>query len=143
MIKIRHYTESDLEALTGLMTDLGYPATLEEMSKRMGLINSNPNYFTFVATLDERVVGMMGITLHITYTNDNLKTQITSLVTKKEYQGQGIGKELIKYAEVWSNSKGSDFMYLTSGISEKRVSAHEFYKHLGFEITGYRFVKQI
>ena len=86
---------------------------------------------------------MIGITFHNTYTNNNVKTQITSLVTKEEFRGQGIAKKLVRYVEEWANSKGSDFIYLLSGISEQRITAHELYKYLGYEITGYRFVKRL
>jgi GNAT superfamily N-acetyltransferase len=143
MINIREYVPSDLESLTALMTDLGSPSSVEDMEKRMKLIESNPYYSTFVAIINDKVVGMAGVRLNITYTSNKLKTQISSLVTKKEYQGQGIGRALINYIEEWCRSQGSDFLYLTSGIKEERLSAHEFYKKVGFEITGYRFVKRI
>jgi len=32
---------------------------------------------------------------------------------------------------------------VTSGMKEDRLKAHEFYKSVGFKITGYRFVKKI
>jgi ribosomal protein S18 acetylase RimI-like enzyme len=143
MITIRKYVSTDLVSLTDLMTDLGSPSSLEDMQKRMDLIESNPYYSTFVATINDKVVGMIGVRLNITYTNNKLKTQISSLVTKKEYQGQGIGRALIKHIEEWSQNKGSDFLYLLSGIKEERLKAHEFYKNIGFEITGYRFVKRL
>lgn len=143
MIKIRQYNSSDIVQFTELMEDLGYPSSLEEMKTRMRNIESNPNYFTFVAILNDTVVGMAGITLHTTYTNNNVKTQLTSLVTKKEFRGQGIAKKLVKYIEEWAQSNNSDFIYLLSGISEKRMKAHELYKYLGYDITGYRFVKRL
>ena len=86
---------------------------------------------------------MIGITFHNTYTNNGIKTQITSLVTKKEFHGQGIAKKIIRYVEEWANSKESDFIYLLSGISEQRFTAYELYRYLGYEITGYRFVKRL
>ena len=49
MIQIREYHSLDLQSLTELMTDLGSPSTVEDMEKRMGLIEGNPFYFTFVA----------------------------------------------------------------------------------------------
>jgi len=143
MITIREYVSSDLELLTELMEDLGSPSSVGDMENRMKLIESNPNYFTFVATLNDKVVGMIGVRLNFTYTSNKIKTQISALVTKEEYQGQGVGKALINYIEDWTKSRGSDFLYLTSGIKEERVNAHEFYKKNGFEITGYRFVKRL
>jgi len=143
MILIRKYTEEDLESVTELMADLGSPSGIEEMKERIRLIELQSNYFTFVATINEKVVGMIGVRQNYTYTSNKVKTQISALVTKKEYQGQGIGKALISFIQDWTRSNGSDFLYLTSGIKEERRNAHEFYKKSGFEITGYRFVKRI
>lgn len=143
MIEIRPYVSTDVTDLMQLMTDLGYPSTVEDMKIRMELIESNPYYSTFVAIMGEQVVGMIGVRLQITYTNNNLKTQISSLVIKQEYQGKGIGSALIQHVKKWSKNKGSDFLYLMSGMREEREEAHKFYQKLGFEITGYRFVQKL
>nr|WP_084783583.1 GNAT family N-acetyltransferase [Paenibacillus sp. FJAT-26967] len=141
-MQIRPYNRTDLEEMTALMTDLGSPTSVEDMQKRMELIELNPYFYTFVAVLDDKVVGMIGVRLNLTYTSNLLKTQIASLVTKKEYQGQGIGRALLDFIEEWAQQQGSKFIYLTSGASEERQNAHAFYKKRGFEITGYRFVKK-
>jgi hypothetical protein len=39
--------------------------------------------------------------------------------------------------------RGANNLYLTSGNKPERKKAHELYKRMGFEITGYRFVKKI
>lgn len=142
MLNIRPYASSDLASLTELMTDLGTPSTLEDMQKRMERMEASPNYCTFVATMNDAVVGMIGIRMQFSYVSSDLKTQISALVTKEEFQGRGIGKALIKHVEEWMEARGSHFVYLTSGIKESRSAAHEFYKKAGFEITGYRFAKR-
>lgn len=143
MIIVRPYSFSDIEALTELMTDLGTPSSIEDMKKRMEIIDATPGYFTFVASKDDIVVGMIGIRMQQSYVSNDLKTQIAALVTKKQYQGQGVGKALIKHVEAWIQEKGFNALYLTSAIKEERLDAHEFYKKLGYEINGYRFVKKI
>ncbi|MGM0883077.1 MAG: GNAT family N-acetyltransferase [Bacillota bacterium] len=129
--------------MTDLMHDLGYPTTVESMRKRMDIIENIPLSFTFVATLEERMVGMMGIRQIYSYEEDGSTTQISLLVTKKEYQGQGIGKSLVGFAEGWALGRGSNILYLTSGIKPERIQAHDFYKSIGFDTTGYRFVKKL
>lgn len=62
---------------------------------------------------------------------------------KKEYEGQGIGRSLVGFAEEWALGRGSNVLYLTSGIRPERIRAHEFYKSIGFDTTGYRFVKKL
>ncbi len=143
LLEIRKYDSADLSQFSGLISELGYPTSVDEMEIRMKRIESISNYYTFVAVKNEILIGMIGITLHTTYTNNDVKVQITSLVTKEEYRGQGIAKLLIKHVEEWSLSIGSKFIYLLSGISEEREKAHMLYKSVGYDITGYRFVKRI
>lgn len=144
MIRVREYHPADLEYLPELIADLsGKPTTLADVKKRMQLIDSNPYYATFVATLKDKIVGMIGARLTITYTSNELKTQISSMVTKKEYEGKGVGRALINRVEGWAQENGSPFIYLLSGFSKERERAHQFYKTIGFEVTGYRFVKRL
>ncbi|MFS1519475.1 GNAT family N-acetyltransferase [Bacillus sp. SCS-151] len=140
---IREYESNDLEQFISLMADWGHPSLLEDMKVRMERVDSNPNCYTFVAEKEKVLVGMIGITSHTTYTSNKIKIQITALVTKKEYRSQGIAKSLVKHVEEWAIRRGANFIYLFSGISEERVQAHELYKLLGYEITGYRFIKNL
>jgi len=140
---IRSFHPNDLESLCELMVDLGYPSDLENLRKRMEKIQTNPMYFTFVAEIDEKVVGMIGVRQLYSYENDDVVTQVSALVTKSEYQGRGIGKALMRFVEDWAVSNGSTVIVLTSGIKENRLKAHEFYKSIGFEVTGYRFIKKL
>ena len=143
MIQIRPYTSADIESIAGLMNDLGYPTSVEEMKQRMALIEAESSYHTFVATINGIVAGMVGIRQVLYYEDDGCATQITVLVTKKEYEGHGIGTALIGYVEQWAEERNSNTLYLTSGIKEERIRAHELYKKQGFVVTGYRFVKRI
>jgi GNAT superfamily N-acetyltransferase len=140
---IREYVSSDLETLTELIGNLGYPTDIETMKYRMELIQSTPMYYTFVAELMGEVVGMIGVRQAFFYEGDGVTTQISALVSKPEHRGMGIGKALVSYVEEWAAKNGSEILYLNSGMKEERLKAHEFYKAVGFEITGYRFVKKL
>ncbi|MOA24607.1 aminoalkylphosphonic acid N-acetyltransferase [compost metagenome] len=76
------------------------------------------------------------------YEGDGVAAQISALVTKNNYRGQGVGKELISFVANWAKERGLNSLHLTSGIKSERVEAHEFYKKMGFSINGYRFVKK-
>lgn len=137
---IRNYHTNDLESLSDLMVDLSHPSELENLRKRIEKIELNPMYVTFVAEINGTVVGMVGARQLFSYEYDEIVTQISALVMKREYQGQGIGKGLVSFVEDWAVSNGSTIIVLTSGIKENRIKAHNFYKSIGFEVTGYRFV---
>jgi len=51
-ILLRDAIANDIEELTGLMTDLGYPATVAEMSIRFKSIFPHPDYKTIVAVIN-------------------------------------------------------------------------------------------
>ncbi|MEK4251798.1 GNAT family N-acetyltransferase [Paenibacillus sp. FSL W7-1287] len=142
-MNIREYNSNDLHALVELMGELGYPTEEEILKKRMERIECDPMCFTFVAEVHSQVVGMIGIRQLYSYEIDEVATQINALVTKKEYQRKGIGTALILYVEEWTRNNGSETIVLNSGIKESRKAAHEFYKALGFEVTGYRFIKMV
>ncbi|MFD0697692.1 GNAT family N-acetyltransferase [Paenibacillus sp. GCM10027628] len=143
MLVIRQFSFQDLDVITELMGDLGHPTTKELMLKRMEVISSNPMYCTFVAEIEGNVVGMVGLRQLYTYEGDNVAGQISVLVTKAEYRGKGVGKALIKQAETWAKEHGANVIVLTSGSRPEREEAHEFYKHLGFTVSGLRFTKRV
>jgi GNAT superfamily N-acetyltransferase len=143
-MEIRTYNHlNDLESITELMSDLGYPTSIEMMTNRMKKIKELSLYHTFVALIDKKIVGMVGCRDVFYYEDDGFVTQISLLVTKKEYQKQGIGRALVTFVEEWASKKGSNGLFLTSGIKPEREKAHKFYKDLGFDVNGYRFVKKI
>jgi GNAT superfamily N-acetyltransferase len=96
-----------------------------------------------MAIMDGQVVGMVGCRDIYYYEDDGFVIQISLLVTKRELQGQGIGTALITFVEQWAVDRGANNLYLTSGNKPERKKAYELYKRMGFEITGYRFVKKL
>ncbi|MCC2684047.1 MAG: acetyltransferase [Paenibacillaceae bacterium] len=143
MIEIRPYQDDDLLSLADLMSDLGYPTPPESLKHRMDIMQRLPLYYTFVATIDSEVVGMIGCREVYFYEGDGMAVQISALVTRSKYQGQGVGKAMVSFVERWAKEKGATVIHLTSGNRPERERAHHFYKKMGFDITGYRFVKNM
>jgi GNAT superfamily N-acetyltransferase len=69
--------------------------------------------------------------------------QVSTLITKAEFRGQGVGKKLMNHGEQWAKEQGAQGLLLNSGIKKEREDAHQFYEKTGFKITGYRFSKKI
>ncbi len=143
MVKIRELNNNDISGLVDLMSDLGYPSTYESLIKRFKNISKDNTYHTYVAVMNDQIVGFIGFRETYLYEDDGLMVQILVLVTKKEFQGQGIGRSLVSFVEKWSIDNGVKIISLTSGNRSERKKAYEFYKHLGFEINGYRFIKSL
>jgi GNAT superfamily N-acetyltransferase len=53
----------------------------------------------------------------------------------------GIGRRLMERIEAWLRDHGATRLTLTSG--KQRTEAHRFYRRLGYEETGLRFVKRL
>ena len=117
-LRIRVAGTEDVAALANLVTELGYPSSVEDMRQRFEGISSDPSYETFVVESGEEVVGMVGIHLERTYEADGSCARIMALVVSSEHRGQGTGQALISAAEEWA-------------------------WRIGYEATGYRFYKAL
>lgn len=126
-----------------LMRELGYPTSVEVMRNRMQTLESLPDYHTFIADWDGRAIGLIGVCKRVLYESDDTPVQIVALVTHSQYRGMGIGKSLVQTAERWALEAGAAKIFLTSGVRPERSDAHAFYQNLGYDITGYRFVKKL
>ncbi|GAB6926091.1 GNAT family N-acetyltransferase [Paenibacillus sp. JCM 10914] len=142
-MQIRPYQREDLEALTALISDLGYPVMKDQMNIRMDNMEAAPFYHTFVAEREGSVVGMVGCRDILSYERDGYTTQIHALITKKELQGQGIGRTLVEFTEKWAIERGANALVLTSGDKTEWQHISEFYERLGFVRSGLRYVKKL
>jgi len=140
-VKIREAEGGDTGALATLMTELGYPSTVEEMGRRLAGISSDPSYVTLLAERDGQVVGMAGVHLERTYEADAEIARIMCFVVGSEARGSGVGRALISVVEDWTRRRGAADIMLTT--HERRAGAHEFYRSMGYDRTGYRFYKEL
>ncbi|HZY39732.1 MAG TPA: GNAT family N-acetyltransferase [Mucilaginibacter sp.] len=140
---IRDAVEDDIEELTALMTDLGYPATVEEFRTRFENISAHPDYRTIVAMLGNEMVGMAGLSKNIFYEMNGNYMRILAFVVKKSCRKLGIGKILIEASEDWAREQGLHTVVISSGNRTERDAAHAFYKKMGYAIKSSGFVKKL
>ncbi|WP_211296479.1 GNAT family N-acetyltransferase [Paenibacillus donghaensis] len=145
VLQIRKCGMNDLEKVTALLREFGYPTTLSVMKERLESMENDPFNCTLVAELDHEVVGMIGLRQVISYYKQkDCITEITALIVSEELRGQGLGKRLVAAAEDWARQQGCCQLFLRSGNRVERAPAHAFYRHIGFEGTsGYRFNKAL
>ena len=105
---------NDAKALSGLMTDLsGHSITLEDMLNRLQFVATSK--FNSIFVCEE--IGK----------NDRL---------------QRVGSFMMEYTESLARESGCKRTWLVSGFAREK-EAHLFYKQLGYQQTGYRFVKLV
>ncbi|PEL13259.1 GNAT family N-acetyltransferase [Bacillus sp. AFS017336] len=139
---IREVKETDVQDLSSLMNQFGYPTTEQEMRVRYEKIKNNPHYFTIVAEVDDTIVGIVGLFRGHFYERNEVSVRIVAFVVDERYRKIGIGKQLIAKAEKWAKDVGALGIGLTSGKRDEREVAHRFYKRLGYVDSSIGYVKK-
>lgn len=140
-LTVRQAQQADAVDLARLVTQLGYPTSPAEMAERLETILRCPEYVTYVAVVSDQVVGMIGVYVGYAIEFTGVYGRLTGIVVEESFRGQGIGKVLMEKVEVWLQDQGAKMVILTSG--KHRIETHGFYRALGYEETGLRFVKQL
>ena len=60
-LRIRAAGKEDVGVLAALVTDLGYPSSVEDMGRRFDGISADPSYATLVAESEGAVLGTVGL----------------------------------------------------------------------------------
>lgn len=96
----------------------------------------NPkNSYTFGAFMDGDLVGIITL-IRMPMEKLNHRTSIVAMYTKKEKQGMGIGRALMKRAiEKAKNLKGVEQIHLT--LVTTNLAAKKLYSSFGFEVIGF------
>jgi len=140
---IRDALVEDIEALTLLMADLGYPTSITDMQNRFESIAAHPDYKTIIAVLNYEVVGMAGLSKGIYYEMNGTYMRIVAFVVKQSYRKMGIGRQLISAAENWAIEQGLTTVIINSGNRDERLASHAFYGEMGYSVKSLGFVKKL
>jgi GNAT superfamily N-acetyltransferase len=138
--QLRDARPSDAPRLVELIRYLGHEIGEQAVRKNLGTLRKLAET-PLLATLDKSVVGLCGIHKTVTVHRDAPLGRLTILVVAKEAQGHGIGRMLVEEAERRLRKAGCKMAEVTS--NDRRVEAHAFYRHLGYERTSLRFVKTL
>jgi GNAT superfamily N-acetyltransferase len=140
-IGIRPAEARDAEAVARLVTQLGYPTTTADMQDRLRVLLSHPDYHVVVAERNGAVAGIAGAHVGRALESDGVHGRVIALAVDEGCKRCGIGTRLMEYLEGWLKAQGAVMLILTSG--NHRTEAHEFYRALGYDQTGVRFVKRL
>jgi GNAT superfamily N-acetyltransferase len=95
----------------------------------MGL-ERNDAETVFVAEMEGKLVGFCCGQLLRSICYSVFYAEITELYVEEEYQKQGIGKEIVSFAENWYREQNiHDFQLFTGKENE---NAQKFYEHIGY-----------
>ena len=127
-LHIRRATPDDAASVAELCRELGYPATEEDILKRIATLASSQ--VVFVACHEAKLIGWIDVALafHLQVPPFAL---IGGLVVKDGVRGLGIGKRLCEAAEEWARAHGVSVIRVTSRTT--RTDAHRFYLREGYD----------
>ncbi len=129
-LKIRRARLSDAARLAELSGQLGYPASRQEIVRRMERMRPTALHAVFVAESEKLVTGW----LHVSVTpllEVPLRAEVNGLVVDEKQRSAGTGAKLLQVAERWAAEKGCKSVSVRSNVIRER--AHEFYLRNGYE----------
>jgi GNAT superfamily N-acetyltransferase len=121
---------SDAVRLAELSTQLGYPATGQEIVQRMKRMRPAAVHAVFVAESEQQITGW----LHVSVTpllEVPLRAEVNGLVVDEKRRSAGTGAKLLQVAERWAAERGCRSVSVRSNVIRER--AHEFYLRNGYQ----------
>jgi GNAT superfamily N-acetyltransferase len=141
-IHIREVREDDFEAISVLMSEMGYPIGKKTVRANLRAIQAlSPLYGVFVAATSQRVVGVVSAFVSPVLHRPKPVGRVSILAVRQSHVGLGIGTALLLRAEAFLQSLGCGRIEVTS--AEHRLEAHDFYRRRGYSQQGIRFIREI
>jgi GNAT superfamily N-acetyltransferase len=101
-----------------------------------------PDYHVYVAEIDGIIVGTFALVILDNLAHMGSKSGlIEDVVVAQASHGQGIGKQMMRFAIETCKEKSCYKVCLSSNL--KRLNAHKFYEEIGFKIHGYSFSMEL
>lgn len=138
--KLREAKPSDAERIVELIHELGHEIDEKSVRKNLKALGKTDE-LPVVATLDKKLIGFIGIHRMVTIHRPAPVGRIPVLVVDKEAQDKGIGRMLVEEVERRLKKAGCQIVEVTS--NDRRGAAHAFYRHMGYERTSIRFMKEL
>jgi len=129
-IVIREAVIADSEALAALSGQLGYPASADDIRKRLSKIIEHDENCAFTAVMNGRVIGWIHAFLTFRLESPAF-VEIAGLVVDENRKGAGAGRELVNAVIGWASNVNVASVRVRSNA--KRQNAHDFYRHIGFD----------
>ena len=142
---IRKIKIEDAEAVQRLCNiSLGYSVSVEIVMRQIQKLSEDVNHHYIYVYEDEELQTVVGFVHAEVYESlySYAGLNILGLAVLPEFQGKGIGKELMHHLEV--NAKNDSVSFVRLNSADYRVEAHKFYESIGYvcDKTQKRFIKR-
>jgi len=140
-MQIRKMTVEDTALVADLLTQMGYPETLDFLAAKIAKMSQSSQEKLLVVEEEEQVVAF--ISLHcipqLAVRGDFMR--INYFAVDEQVRSKGIGKQMEDYITALARQMGCDRIELHS--HSRREKAHEFYLRQGYEEVPKYFVKYL
>ena len=141
---IRKLKTEDAESIQRICeASLGYSVSIETVMRQIQKLSEDVNHHYIYVYEDEELQTVVGFVHAEVYESlySYAGLNILGLAVLPEFQGKGIGKELMHHLELKAKDNSVSFVRLNS--ADYRVEAHKFYESIGYECdkTQKRFIK--
>jgi GNAT superfamily N-acetyltransferase len=139
---VRRAVDGDAEAISRLTTELGYPSTVDETARRLGVLLRADSHFIAVAEQSSGIVGWVAAERRVLLESGD-RAEIVGLIVGAEGRRGGIGSALVQAAEDWATERQLHVISVRSNVT--RIESHPFYERLGYirSKTQHAYSKQL
>lgn len=142
MLDIRCAEVNDIPVLCSLMEQLtGHTVTSDTMETRLKFVAESPFDSLYVCHENGVIHGLLAFRIRENIEDVSRYGEVSVVVVDEQARRKGVGHFLMDFAERLAVEEGCIGTWLVSGFGREE-EAHHFYKSIGYEITGYRFVKK-
>jgi ribosomal protein S18 acetylase RimI-like enzyme len=127
---VRPMEARDIDRVADLITQLGYPATPQDIARRFARLAGRDDQILLVAVDDRGAIGWLHVAAHPSLEHDD-SAEIVGLVVADGDRSRGVGAALVAEAAAWSDAHGCTALRVRSRIERGR--AHAFYERQGFQ----------
>lgn len=139
-IEIRFAQSGDAPILSELFDELGFPISAQLIASRLES-EHDLDECVLVALKNKAVVGVLSLNVMPVLHRPTPVGRLSALVVSHRERGCGIGRALVERGEAVLREQGCALIEVTSNRSLEQ--AHAFYQAIGYELTSYRFRKEL
>jgi GNAT superfamily N-acetyltransferase len=139
--RIRAPVLGDSPAVATLLEELGYPADVRRVERRLDFLQQLPDYALRVAEIEGAVVGLGAVNILWAVHTDQPTAMVTALVVAETARRRGVGKVIVESLEGVARSHDCGRIIVTTALH--RAGAHAFYEQMGYDFTGRRYAKSL
>lgn len=141
MENIRKLHGRDNDSIRKLLIQLGEEEGQSGNANICDFVRKYPSNEVYVYEESGGIIGLLGFRLRQNLEDGSQYGEVSIIVVDENHRRKGIGKKLFDFAEGLAKKHGCKGTWLVSGF-HRSSEAHKFYEELGYEVTGYRFVKK-